>query len=323
MYKLTKKDRQILYLLDQNARISTVQLAKKIRLSQPATHHRLNNLIKKGIIKFFLTNIDYSAFGYFPYRFFCKLQGLSNEAELISYLQNHEKIPFLATCEGAYDLMFCVLAKEVHDLNDTIKEIRKRFGHYFSDRQIATIISGEFYPRDYLVGNKRREYKKMIFGKCENMKVDNKDWLILKQLAANSRISVVEISNNTKLTIDQVRYRLKNLEKTGLLNGYTIYLDNDAINQLRYKVMFTLNQLDDKLEKTFLEYCYSFENVVYSVRTFGSWDLEIDFEVDSTDDFSKILKKIKNRFATGIKDYIIVRHTNVYKYTHLPMANLE
>jgi len=325
-YKLDIKDRKILYQLDLDARIPTTLLAKKVGLSQPSVYHRLNNLIDGEAIKFFLSNIDYSAFGYFAYRFFCRLQDLTieKEQELIKHLQNHEYVPFLASCTGRYDLMFCLLAKNPQELKKLITEIKNKFGIYFSEQQNAILITGAFYPRDYLLGvDKRKTVEKKEF--AENVfanKLDKEDLIILKELSKDCRISFVDLAKKINLSLDTVRYRMKNLQKSKILNGNTIYLDNKVLNQSRYKIMIQLRGTTEQKENQIITFAQSFANVVYAVKTFGVWDLELDVEVDDAEKFMQILREIKNKNSDLIREYQTIRLTEVYKYNHLPM-NVE
>ena len=322
-YKLDLKEKKILYELDLNSRIPTTQLAKKVKLSQPAVHYRLNNLIKKKIIKFFLTNIDYGFFGYFPYRFFIRVQNLTEtkEKEFINYLKNHEFVPFLASCTGRYDLMFCIMAKNISELKKIINEIKNKYGEFFLEQQIATIISGEFYPRDYLLKKgKRTQLIKKNFGEqTSRPKLDKKDLMILKEISNNCRISSLDLAEKTNLSLDAIRYRLKNLEKNKIINGYTIYLDNEVLNQFRYKIMIQIHGPNEEKENKIINFAEKFSNVVYSVKTFGVWDLEIDLEVNNPEEFNKILREIKNSNSDIIKEYQTIQLTNVHKYNHLPM----
>lgn len=323
MIKLDLKDRKILCQLDLNSRLPTTALAKKVGLSQPACHYRICRLIEKKAIKFFLANIDYGFFGYFPYRFFCRLQNLSEEKEneLIDFLKNHDFVPFLASCTGRYDLMFCVMAKSISDLRRTIGEIRNKYGDFFSEQQIATIISGDFYPRDYLIHHEKREklQKKEFGDNTERPELDKKDLIILRELSNDCRKSCMEISKKIKLSLDATRHRIKSLEKNKILNGYTIYLDNEVLDQLRYKIMILLRGGTEQKEQKILAFAQSFSNVVYAVKTFGAWDLEIDVEVDSPDKFTQVLREIKNKNSDLIKEYQTINLTRVYKYNHLPM----
>ena len=119
--------------------------------------------------------------------------------------------------------------------------------------------------------------------------------------------------------MDAARYRLRNLEKNRIINGYTVYLDNEALGQFRYKIMVQLRGANEQKENRIASFAKQFSNVVYSVRTFGVWDLEIDVEVDNPAKFNKILREIKNKNSDIIKEYQTIQLTEVHKYNHLPM----
>ena len=89
-------DQKILYELDDNARKSASEIAKKVRLSKVSLNKRIKGLQKKGIIKNFMTQVDYRRLGYTTYHIFYKLQNISRikEVEFYSYLINHKRIGF-------------------------------------------------------------------------------------------------------------------------------------------------------------------------------------------------------------------------------------
>ena len=57
-------DRTLLAALQENARISTKDLASKVRLSAPATAERLRKLQEAGVIEAFTALLDTKALGY-------------------------------------------------------------------------------------------------------------------------------------------------------------------------------------------------------------------------------------------------------------------
>ena len=58
--KLDLTDRKIVYALDFASRMSLTQLGKKVGISKEVAKYRLDNLVKKGIIKGFYTDINAS-----------------------------------------------------------------------------------------------------------------------------------------------------------------------------------------------------------------------------------------------------------------------
>ena len=55
---LSKKDKQILELLQQDARIPITKIAKEIKMSENGVKYRLDKLEKKGVIRRFAVLID-------------------------------------------------------------------------------------------------------------------------------------------------------------------------------------------------------------------------------------------------------------------------
>lgn len=60
---MDEMDFKILELLEQNGRISHEEVGKRLNISRPAIHQRVNKLEDKGIILGYRTNIDWSKTG--------------------------------------------------------------------------------------------------------------------------------------------------------------------------------------------------------------------------------------------------------------------
>lgn len=61
--------------------------------------------------------------------------------------------------------------------------------------------------------------------------VDNKDLLILEALKENARASVVEVAKKTGLPSTTVHNRIKKLRKDGVIESYTIKVNNKKIGK--------------------------------------------------------------------------------------------
>ncbi len=62
--KLDLKDKKILTLLDEDARLSNTQIAKKVGLSKPAVEYRLKRFEKNNIIFSYYTVVNFTKLGY-------------------------------------------------------------------------------------------------------------------------------------------------------------------------------------------------------------------------------------------------------------------
>mgnify|MGYP001587376837 CR=1 FL=1 len=85
--KLDLKDKKILTLLDENARYTNSEIAKKVQLSKPAVEYRINSLEKQKVIFEYYMVIDFTKLGYSQYKLYFKFQNtnLEDETKIINY----------------------------------------------------------------------------------------------------------------------------------------------------------------------------------------------------------------------------------------------
>lgn len=322
MINLDLKDKRILYELDQNSRQTNAQIGRKIGLSKQVVGFRIQKLIKNKILTKFYCILDTSKFGFTIHKNFLRLQNITREKEkeLIEYIEKNENIVWAASCDGRYDFIISTWARDVEYLDKIIKELNKKFGEFISERQIATIVHGQYLPRDYLTGKKRDSfYEGAFFGAVPfKIKVDDIDWKILFELGKNAKTTAIDISKSTKTTAELVADRIKKLEKNGIIKHYTIVPNEQVYPYLHYKVLISLKNMSEYLESLFTSYCKSNPYIIYMVKSLGLWDFEIDLEVPTVEKFRDIMMDIKSRFQNNIKDYSSLQIYQVHKYNFCP-----
>ena len=320
--KLDVKDRKILYELDVSSRQTNSEIAKKVGLSKQVVGFRIKRLIEEKIISFFYSVIDISKLGFTVHKNFLRLQNLDREKEkeLIDFLVNHPNIVWVASCDGRFDLAFGTWAKDMAFLDKTITELNKKFGKYIAERQIATIIRGDYFIRDYLIKREKPSpYRESFFGAVPApVKMDRNDWEILVLLSKNSRITAVDISKKVKLSVDAIAKRIKKLEKSGVIKHYNIVPNEAKFPYLHYKVLIGFRNISEDRERSIREYCRNNPNIVYIVKSLGQWEFEVDLEVESTEQFREIMMDIKTKFNDILKDYSALHIYQAHKYNFCP-----
>ena len=322
MKKLDVKDRKILYELDVNSRQTNSGIAKKVGLSKQVVGFRIKRFIKEKIISFFYSVIDISKLSFTVHKNFLRLQNLDSgkEKELIDFLINHPNVVWVASCDGKFDLAFGTWAKDMAFLDKTITELNKNFGRYIAERQIATIIRGDYFVRDYLISKEKPSpYRESFFGAVHApVKMDRNDWKILVSLGKDSRITAVDISKEVKLSVDAIVERIKKLEKSGVIKHYNIVPNESKYPYIHYKVLIGFRNISEKREISIREYCRTNPNIIYIVKYLGSWEFEIDLEVEDAEQFRDIMMDIKTRFNDILKDYSALHIYQVHKYNFCP-----
>lgn len=319
--KLDKIDRKTLYYLDINARMSNLQIARKLRISREVVDYRIKRLIKNGIINRFFTHIRAEKLGFTIYKLHLTIKGLNEEKEkeLISYFVKHENVYRVVSCDGIYDLTVSMTAKDVYKLHQILKECYNKYDVNFLTKDALISIIVYHGRREYLIGKSRKEIEPLIRGgEKGSMILDDKNTEILKTLANNARTPILNIAKKLGITSSAVIYRIKELKKKDIIGAYRCSINVEKIGYIRCKVFLSLNFIDVRKEKELHQYCLEHPNIIFFWYCIGHCDLEIELEIENTVVFHNLLKEIKTRFSNiiGKCEYVII--SKEYKFDHFP-----
>jgi len=315
-------DRKILYELDLNARISTTQLAKKLRVGRETTNYRINRLVKKGIIRKFVTMTNPAMFGYSVYKLFLKFQNLDKEKEkeLLDCLMKNDYIYWIASCRGKYDLNFCVFAKNINHYEEIMSVFFEKYGNYILEQEFNTTLEVGIMSKDWLLPEKNLLSKLVYFGGNNlDIQIDEIDLQLLKILANNGRMNANKIAEKMNSTTRIVLYRMKELEKKGVILGYTISLDLNILKKQFFKTIIYFTHFNKKLKQKIVEYSRNNKNIGFFVFCVGSWSLELELIVDDNNQFYKIMDDLKQTFLE-MKGYEFLMFPKEYKFDWVPQC---
>lgn len=316
--KLDLKDRKLLTLLDENSRYSNSQLAKKVSLSKPAVEYRIQRLIKNNVIFSFYTIIDFTKLGYSQYKLYFKFQNtfLEDEQKIISYWFKDTNAIWIAQIRGHWDLAVSIIAKNNYEFGQILSRFMQKFSKFILQKDVLLTEYSPFYSRAHLAETTKKEF---IYGiPSETVELDSVDKKILKELSNKARISIVELAEKTSLSRDIIMYRIKKLTKEGVIAQYKCYLNLENLNIKHYKVIFRMKNFSPAEEKRIQEYAARHRQSTQLLKLIGSYDLEIEFETQSEDELYSILNEIKQKFASIIRDFDIIRITKTYKLDFFP-----
>jgi len=311
------KDRKILYELDINSRTPNSIIAKRTRLSKDVVNYRIKNLERKGIIKGYYTIVDFSRLGYFSIRVYIKLVDISTseEKEIIDYLILHKKVLFVARTYGYSDITFGPLVKDIYEFEDFYMKFKERFKKYIGNETIAIYTKVYHFHRVYLLDKNDDTHPPEIFGDGPFVKYDKIDISILRLLANNARIPLIEISKKLKIPTRTIAYRIKQLEKNKIIQGYRFIFDFNQLGYKYYKVDFILKDISriSNLRNYFRKY----PNMIYTSSTIGGSDSEIFLEVKNKEHFLEIINDIRDKFPE-IREWKYFEFEKYYKLLYFP-----
>src|SRR3989338_5386621 len=302
--KIDLLDKKILLELDQNSRLSYPQLSRKVHASKEVVAYRIRRLVDQKVISHFYTIISLSTLGYFNYKIYAQLHGLSEEKEhiLIQKLKDNKDIVWLATCEGRWDLMISFYAKHIQEFAEMKAKVFEIIGQHIQEYAIIINEDGFILHRDYL-GQRRNISRAIIpyLGNVGTLIIDEKERNLLIALATDSRLPITEIANASGYSTKTVIEKIRTLKKSNLIQSFTIGINLAAINYFGFKIFIYLQDLSRESYSSIFNFCKEFPQVRHIIKILGAWELELELETPNPRDLQLIIKKLKNRFPDKIK----------------------
>jgi len=125
--KTDELDFQILELLAQDARISTIDLAKKLKSTVDTVNSRIKRLVKLDVIQGFRVSIDYSKLGYQFFKVNIDLNNYNDRGRMISYIKLNPHLIMIDKSIGYYDLELDFWVKYLEEFHEIMDDLTNKF----------------------------------------------------------------------------------------------------------------------------------------------------------------------------------------------------
>jgi len=301
--KLTSTDRELLYELDFNARRPLSQIAKKLHTSKQALNYRLDRLEKKGIIQGYYADINSSKLGLTIFILYFKFHNFNaeNEKQFIKHLNAHKRISVNAAVHGKWDHSIAIFAESIHEYQKIYQDVMKGYEKFVKEKLLTIVTDFWYYKPKYLFKCKENPEITMS-GSLKPVELDAIDKKLLKLLAENARMSLLELGKKVNLSANAVKARMKNLEKQGVILGYRVMIDHEKLKKLHYRMFFFLEN-NTRRQNEFKAFLAQQPEVISITKTAGYADIECRMLVDDVTAFYMVLEKLKERFSDLLKDF--------------------
>jgi len=315
-------DKKILTELDKDSRQPNNRLSKKLGISRERLEYRIKQLQKKGVINKFPTIINPTKFGYSMHKLYFQFQNLpaEKEKELSNWLIKNPYVQWVTNCKGKWDMNIIVFAHNVEHFNEIMQKFYDLYGDYIFNQQFNITLSVGNMEKTWILPQKNHK-SKVIYTANErgDSHLDSLDLGILKIIANNSRMPLIDIADKLKTTPQTVKSRIKILEKKEVIKGYTVSLDYNILKKQFYKVIFYINVITENLKKKLTDYCLGRYDMPFFVFSVGEWPFEVEYVVDSIQQFYDALEDIKRKFPQ-IKRYESILLSKEHKFDFMPLC---
>lgn len=316
--KFDEKDRKIIEMLELNARYSDSQIAKKIGLSKDAVSYRIKKMEKTGLITGYYSVLNIAKLGLIQFKILISFQNTDSkkEREIIDYLKNIKEAGWVVSCSGYYNLMAVLWMKSPIVFDEVFNKFLNKYSQYCEKREIIIIPEEYACRKAYLLDKKYNNFLPLYYGGEPSFELDEKDMIITRSLANNSRESLHKLAYRLKLTSQATAYRIKKLAEKGILLAFRPKLNTSLLGYSFYNIFFKLKKLKN-IGKIY-EYLKKDLRVVYISKYLGTYDLGVDIEIKKQEDLTNFLTALKDGFLEDIQTYIQVLVYQEHKLSYFP-----
>lgn len=245
--------------------------------------------------------------GKFKYKLYLRFTNVNKEKleEIAQYFYKHNKTEWVVLTTGRWDLISGFILNNVNEFDDEVQKVLNKFSEYIQEKAVTTTLYLVHETRGFLGSKKGEKDSRVVYhtSKDKQEKIDKTDEEILRIITNNARMPVTEIAKKLKTTPRVIQYHLRELEKKKIILAYRAHLEPKEMGRIFCKAFIYLSNPTLKKLNSFISYTSSIPGTVWPQRVMGTWDFELDMELESYDQFQDIILDLKEKFPDIIKNH--------------------
>lgn len=148
------------------------------------------------------------------------------------------------------------------------------------------------------------------------MELDNLDMKILAYLDNNARTPNTVIAKRLKVNKNVVNYRIRNMEKSELIQGYHTLINSYKLGYQGYRLYVKFQYLTPEKEREILNYFVNEKNTWLVGQSKGSWDLAVLFWVKNQTQLVDTIQKFMDIYRVHIFNHLLVVYYGIGHYRY-------
>ena len=153
--------------------------------------------------------------------------------------------------------------------------------------------------------------------------IDTKDKRILYQLETNSRQPLAYLAKNVGLSREVVDYRVKLLEKKGIIESYLTTIDFVRLGLIFCRTFYRYNHVSSDIEQHMVEYARKDPYVAWMALGDGDMNLAIVYIVNNLNLLEKHYYDFLLSFGNYFKNNLFSIAFKIYHFKHTYLYHIE
>lgn len=320
---LDKKDRKLVCLLSQDARMGLAQMAKQVGLSKNAVRYRIDRLRKKGIIKYFSCVLDIGALGFETFTILFEFRSGVHDRGILDTFANHPFANWVATLSGRWDLVAEFVCRDLDHFRSLIQDFLTRFGENLTRFQV--FLSFHTIKVSHLPDGLCTEMLSARRSRSGPVETDMVDKQILHKLGRNSEAPYLAIARELGTSIDVVRYRIAKLVKQGVILKFFGEISLPHLGYTEYLYLARLRNLSAQRRHQIESAIRMSKSVTYAFFDASSPYLVLSCAFSSQDGIDTLVGMLKKQFGDVIEEqeYLLLKEHMSFNLFPIGLAQPE
>lgn len=301
MKKMAKKDLKLLFYLNENARYSNTQLAKKSGISATNVQYRIDKMQQEGIINEFYLLLNSFAFKKRYDRLIIKFKPSWNKEQVEHYCTHTKNIGWYIFFDGSWNFGCQIWSDSPEETKSIIEKFLSKFSEYVLEYTVSQLLSIEHFEDQFLFSDAKIKRSKMQ--RVAEVKLDDIDKQIITILFRNARMKLLDVANKLQLDYKVVSYRLKRLEKTKVILGYKVNINRFTLGYDYYKICLKFSSYLKEDITSIKEFLRSEPRILYITEGLGWVDLEFEIFCENQEQYRYFQEAFRRKFSHTIREY--------------------
>ncbi len=153
--------------------------------------------------------------------------------------------------------------------------------------------------------------------------LDLKDKKILNEIEMNARISHTELGKKVGLSKQVIKYRIENLEKQNIIQGYFAVIDILKLGYSANVIYLKFQDLSSKQQEIWHKQIDKHPAVMSTGKNVGAWDLTVVIKSKNNQELDRFFKEITSGKEDKIKKKIITTQIESTYFTETIFYNKQ
>jgi len=219
------------------------------------------------------------------------------EKKWVKDIEKNKSIMAVGKNAGNWDLTIVVRCKNNGELDNILKKVFSGKQDKIKEKLITSEIESTYFTSKLL---HNMEGKVAHTKKGKVVELEETDESLVRELAKNCRISLVDLAGKVDMSANGVKNRIKLLEQRGVIIGYKTKINYQKIGYLHFRVFIHLNKYSEETYDKMKDFLKKKGNVESVSRYMGYADVDFRCHTKDVVELYRLISELKDAFLSEV-----------------------